>query len=81
MNLLALAPTSPPPTTRRDRAAAIELSVGGVPCKTLHAVHDPIDEDRKADYDGPTGQLALDMPGESPVPTTTSTASTRWATT
>ena len=65
VNLLALgANVAGPDDPAAIVAAAIGLSVGGVPCQTFQQCMASINEDRQADYDGPTGMLALDMGGD-----------------
>jgi branched-chain amino acid transport system substrate-binding protein len=65
VNLLALgANASAPDDPAAIVAAAIKLSVGGVPCQSFVQCMTTINEDRKADYNGPTGMLALDVVGD-----------------
>ncbi len=65
VNLLALgASVSSPDDPHEIVASAIDLSVGGVPCTSYADCKSAMTDDRKVDYNGPTGLLALDGTGD-----------------
>jgi branched-chain amino acid transport system substrate-binding protein len=66
VNLLALGAVAAgtPDDPGRIVAEVLELSVGGVPCDSFVECRQPMEDGRDVDYDGPTGQLALDGTGD-----------------
>lgn len=65
VNLIALgAVASSPDDPAQIVAEALELSVGGVPCVSYAECRQQMEDGLEVDYNGPTGQLALDGTGD-----------------
>jgi branched-chain amino acid transport system substrate-binding protein len=66
VNLLALGAVAAesPDEPARIVAEVLELSVGGQPCTSFVECRQAMENGRDADYNGPTGQLALDGTGD-----------------
>ena len=66
VNLLALGAVAAesPDDPAQIVAEVLQLSIGGVPCDSFVECRQPMEDGRDVDYNGPTGQLALDGTGD-----------------